>query len=495
MNAIEHRYKTLINALFPDFIFVFDREFNFRDIITPDGLNLFHNKEELIGSTARAIYSPEVSELFIRNINECLDRRQTKEIEYHLDLFGVTYYYQARLMPTEDDTVFALIRDIGDRVRRMNELLAARKRAEEADRMKSAFLANMSHEIRTPLNAIVGFTEVIVTEDDPKVRAQYMEVINTNNQLLLQLVNDILDLSRMDAGKYEMTFEKVDIGAILHEIEVTFHSRVRSDEVELRVEIPDQEIPVLTDRNRLMQVLCNFISNAIKNTPQGSITVRVAEEGNYLRFYVTDTGIGIPPEKLKAIFNRFEKVDDYAQGAGLGLTICKTLVQLLGGEINVSSQPGEGSTFSMTVPYRNAAEHFAARQEQGEKIGSMKELHGQARRKILIAESIKEDFIPVQEALGENYDISWAHNGEEAVSSFILDKPDLIFLNIQMPVMTGIEAAEKIRAISTSIPIIGITTNDFYVEQKWAMESGCNDVISKPYSTSKLNEIVNAFII
>jgi signal transduction histidine kinase len=478
LSELEHRYKTLVNVLFPDFIFVFDRNFDFVDIITPDGLNLFHNKEELIGTTARQIYSSEVSDLFLSNIADCLDNHRIKEIEYHLDLFGTTYYYQARLIPIEDDKVFALIRDIGDRVRRMNELLKARKHAEEADKMKSAFLANMSHEIRTPLNAIIGFSEYMVNEQDPEARAQYNDIIIKNNQFLLQLINDVLDLSLIESGKYKLNFSRTGVAAMLHEIESNFSSLVDSLKVKLNVEMPDSEITVLTDPMRLKQILINLVSNALKNTPQGSVTVRVTEDGNSLRFSVIDTGVGIAADKLDLIFKRFEKIDEYKQGTGLGLAISKTLIGLLGGEISVSSELGKGSTFSITIPYHNA---FKVLEPQDEKIGRAKELHGR-KRHILIAESVDDDFRQLQEILGGEYELSWARNGEQAVSSFILDKPDLILMNIQMPDENGIRATERIRAISTTIPIIGVTTNDFYIEQKWAMESGCNDVISKPYA-------------
>ncbi len=477
----DKQYQKLINAM-PDFIFVFDENFIFVDIILPEGMRLFHTREELIGSSGRMLYSPEVSDLLASNIRECLRTGQIRELEYHLDLFDKRYYWQARLVPVEGNKVYAMIRDIGDRVRRMEELLAARLKAEEADNMKSAFLANLSHEIRTPLNAIVGFTEIIAAENDPALREEYMDIIRTNNSVLLQLINDILDLSRIESGKSEMNFEETEIAALVRDAERTHQLKVKPG-VDLRLELPDDKIVVYTDRNRVTQVLFNLLSNAIKNTDRGSITLRAEEEDNFLRFSVTDTGRGIPEDKLRAIFNRFEKIDDFIQGTGLGLSICESLVERLGGEISVESKLGEGSTFSFTIPYRHQPESSA--------IGTVKDIV--FRKKVLVAEDSEENYDYVRGILEQTYDLVWARNGAEAVSSFILEKPDMILMNIQMPVMNGIDAAKKIRTMSSTVPIVAVTANDFYMEQRWALESGCNDVISRPYSATKLEEIVLAF--
>ncbi len=482
LKGVEVQYRKLVNTL-PNFVFVFDADFNFRDIIMPDAMTLLHPREELLRSNGRLIFTEEVSELYISNIRECLRSGHMKEIEYFLDINSVRYYFQARIVPFEDGKVFALIQDIGDRVRRMEELLAARRRAEEADRMKSAFLANMSHEIRTPLNAIVGFAEVLAMEDDPAVRAEYLDVIRSNNDIMLQLINDILDLSRIESGKLEMNFEQTDINMLVQEVWRSNEMKVKPGVV-LRAEPMPDNIKVFTDRTRVMQVLFNFISNAIKNTTSGSIAIKVEEQGNHLRFSVTDTGRGIPAAKLSTIFGRFEKVDDFAQGTGLGLSISENLIERLGGEIGVESEVGKGSTFYFTLPYRI---------ESGQtKIGNVKDAMLR-RKKVLVAEDSDESYKIVEGVLGGTYDLVRARDGEQAVSAYVLEAPDLVLMNIQLPVMSGIEATQKIRAMSTRVPIIGVTANSFYMERQWARESGCNEIISKPYSPSKVEEVVLAF--
>ncbi len=480
VRELKDKYHKLVNTL-PDFIFVFNKDFIFQDIIMPDHMSLLHTREELIGSSGAMIFAPEVTALYRENIGECLRTGQMRHIEYYLEINGIKYWFQARIVPYDNDQVFALIHDIGDRVRRMEELTEARKRAEEADRMKSAFLANMSHEIRTPLNAIVGFTEVVAAEDDPATRAEYMEVIRNNNNLLLQLINDILDLSRIESGMCEIKFEETDINRLITEVETTH--RFKMDEgVEFRVERPEGEIWTLTDHNRVTQILFNLISNAVKHTRQGHITLQLEIEEPYLRFSVIDTGTGIPAKNLGKIFNRFEKVDERAKGTGLGLAISQSLVERLGGTIWAESEVGKGSTFSFTIPFRT---------------GGVVPNTCSIRRHILVAEESQEEFGFIRSVLEkafENTDIVWAPDGEKAVNMFVLEKPSMVIMNMQLPVMSGLDAAKKIRSMSPRVPIIAITANAFYMEQQWALESGCNDILAKPFSATKLEETVLAFL-
>lgn len=350
IRKLEDRNRQIIEAL-PEFIFIFDGNFFITDVLMSKDTILLHSREELIGGDGRKFYAPEVSELFIRNIRECLEDGQLKEIEYYLDMDGVRYYFQARIAPFETDRVLALIHDIGDRVRRNNELLEAKHRAEEAARMKSVFLATMSHEIRTPLNAIVGFSDVLTTCDDPAEREEYMNIIRQNSSLLLKLIDDVLDISRIESGKADISPELLDAGELLDEVGMV-HMAKMPEGVSFRLEGPEGELVISTDRNRLTQILFNFLSNAIKHTSRGNITLGAGRRPHgWVEFYVSDTGRGIPEDKLQVIFNHFEKLDDFTQGTGLGLSICQNLSERLGGRIEVASKLGEGSTFSLWLPY------------------------------------------------------------------------------------------------------------------------------------------------
>lgn len=235
------------------------------------------------------------------------------------------------------------------------KLIAARDKAEELDRLKSAFLANMSHEIRTPLNAIVGFSSLLTETEDMKDRKQYMAIVQENTELLLQLISDILDLSKMESGAFEFVKSDTDVNLLCSEIIRSLRMKVPAG-VELVFEECLPGCHVWADKNRLNQVISNFINNALKFTFSGSITLGYYRQTDgYLRFYVCDTGMGIPKNKIKTVFDRFVKLNSFVHGTGLGLSICKSLVEQMGGTIGVESEEGEGSCFWFTYPYQEMA--------------------------------------------------------------------------------------------------------------------------------------------
>ena len=490
ISRMEERNRKIIQAL-PEFIFIFDENFFLTDVLMSSDTILLHPVEQLRGADGRTIYSPEVSDLFLRNIRQCLEDGELKEIEYPLDVDDCErHYFQARIAPFEDNKVMALIHDIGDRVQRSNELIEAKQRAEEADRMKSVFLANMSHEIRTPLNAIVGFSEIIALTEDEVEKAEYLNIIQKNSNLLLQLINDILDLSRIESGKSEMNFQLVEMTGLIDEVEKVHRLKMKTA-IRLNVIRPDEEIWIMVDRNRITQVLFNFLSNAIKNTHEGAITLGLEVCGEWLKVYVTDTGCGIAKEKLPLIFNRFEKLNDFVQGTGLGLPICQSIVERLGGKISVESEVGVGSTFVMTLPYRQFV--LGADGEPVE-INAHVERRSDGRKKILIAEDTESNFMQINILLKKDYTISWVTNGEEAVNSFLRERPDLILMDIRMPVMNGIQATEKIRTVDIDLPIVAVTANAFLIEQQQALAAECNDIIAKPYTYERLKETIIKYI-
>lgn len=269
--------------------------------------------------------------------------------EYHwVESFGIA----EKRDETERASILVGAAAIIDSRKKMEQDALEKEKAEESNRLKSAFLANMSHEIRTPLNAIVGFSNLLSETDDPEVKQEFVQIIENNNTLLLQLINDILDLSKIEAGTLEFIYSEVDLESLLTEIEQSIQMRPHSDEVEIRF---TERIPgyrVFTERNRLTQVLTNFLNNALKFTDKGSITFGFRLRGEDLYFFVRDTGRGIPSAQREKIFGRFVKLDAFAQGTGLGLSICETIVTKLGGRIGVESEEGKGSEFWFTIPAR-----------------------------------------------------------------------------------------------------------------------------------------------
>ena len=481
IRSLEERNRKIVEAL-PEFIFILDDRFVITDVLMSRGTILLHPVNELIGADGRTIYSPEVSDLFVRNIRECLQDGQIKEIEYPLDKDG-RHYFQARIAPFEGNRVLALIHDVGDRVRHTEELIVAKKKAVEADRLKSVFLATMSHEIRTPLNAIVGFSELLAADDCDAHREEYLDIIRKNSNLLLQLINDILDLSRIESGRAETHFQQVEITGLLEEVEKVHRLKMKEG-VGFRIECPRLPVWISSDRNRLTQVLFNFLSNAIKNTDRGWITLGAKLRNDWLELFVTDTGRGIPQEKVPLIFDRFEKLNDFVQGTGLGLSICRSIAERLGGRIEVRSQVGEGSTFTLCLPCCSATAVCTDAEGSADR----------RRKVILVAEDVEANFKLLEAALSKEYVLRWVPNGQEAVLSFVRERPDLILMDIRMPVMNGIEATEKIRAISPDVPIVAVTAHVFYSEKEQALAAGCNTVVSKPYSPDDLRKTVRRLL-
>ena len=245
---------------------------------------------------------------------------------------------------------------IDERDKFNHELTIAKEKAEASNRLKSAFLANMSHEIRTPLNAIVGFSTILETTDDPEEKREYVAIIEKNNELLLQLIGDILDLSKIEAGTLELVYSDFDLNDLMYTEESIMQLKLENSEVELLLDSNISSCCIHSEKNRLTQVLTNLLSNAIKFTKKGNIRFGYRfddEKKDFLYFYVTDTGIGISERKQAAIFERFVKLDSFAQGTGLGLAICQVIIEQMGGKIGVKSNEGEGSTFWFTIPYRS----------------------------------------------------------------------------------------------------------------------------------------------
>lgn len=247
------------------------------------------------------------------------------------------------------DGVVLRIDDVTERNCMIRELQEAKSNAEQSDKLKSAFLANMSHEIRTPLNAIIGFSDLLTTVEDQEEKDEYVNIIKTNNELLLKLINDILDLSKIEAGSVEMVNEEFDFSAYFDEIVMATQPRIKSG-IKFIARNPYSTCIIKSDRNRLMQILSNFITNAIKYTPKGYIEMGYEYVAPDLKLYVEDSGIGIPDSKKHKVFYRFEKLDEFAQGTGLGLSICKAIVEAFGGTIGFDAQESEGSKFWALIP-------------------------------------------------------------------------------------------------------------------------------------------------
>ena len=311
-------------------------------------------------------------------------------------------------------------------------LIEAKNKAEVSDRLKSAFLANMSHEIRTPLNAIVGFSNLIAETEDPDERREYVAIVQENNELLLKLISDILDLSKIEAGTLEFNDVEFDVNQMCQEIVRSLSLKVLDKPVELRFGDHLPECRLVGDKTRITQVLINFINNALKFTREGSVTLGYrCDDGMMLTFYVEDTGTGIPEQEQESVFERFVKLNSFVQGTGLGLAISKSIVEQMGGRIGLNSEPGKGSCFWFTHPYIrtrsvSAVASDAEMRQPGVSEGKMPV--------VLVAEDTDSNFLLVSLILKKGYEVLRAHNGAEAVRMCREFAPDVVLMDMKMPV-------------------------------------------------------------
>lgn len=402
------------------------------------------------------------------------------------------------------------------------ELIESKEKAETSDKLKSAFLANMSHEIRTPLNAIVGFSRIISESDNAEERREYYEIVDANNERLLQLINEILDLSQIESGIVEFTYGPVRLHTLCKEIHDAHVFRCPQG-VELRFDSPDEALSIHSDKNRIFQVFSNLIGNAFKFTTEGSVSYGYKQEGERVVFYVKDTGLGIEPEKLGRVFQRFAKLNNFAQGTGLGLSICKTIIERLGGEIAVSSEVGTGTTFTFWLPLENVIQDTETGTNShlpGEAVGTQpsevlpgkedtpcpkeettekeEDLRataaGTEKATILIAEDTDSNFDLLNAILGRKYHLVRARDGMEAVTMYNEVNPDLILMDIKMPNLDGLEATRIIRQLSAEVPIIAQSAYAYEHDRNAAEEAGCNDFISKPIAQEKLKEKIKKWL-
>ena len=372
------------------------------------------------------------------------------------------------------------------------ELIKARIKAEQSDRLKSAFLANMSHEIRTPLNAIVGFSQLLPAAETAEEKKLYSGIINQNSDILLQLINDILDLSKIEAGTLEYIKRPMNLGEVCRTIYAVHKERVKEG-VTLVFDNVDENLFIEGDQNRIMQVITNFLTNASKFTYAGEIRLGFERTDKNIRVYVEDTGIGIEPEKVDHVFERFVKLNSFAQGTGLGLSICQMIIEKIGGEIGVTSELGKGSTFYFTIPYEEAGElgeifKMSKTESKGNTVNRVQQI-----KKILVAEDVESNFILLKNLIGREYTLLWAKDGVEAIEMYKQYQPDLILMDIKMPRMDGLEATHIIRSYSKEVPIIALTAYAFETDKELALEMGCNDFVTKPVSKEALEKALEKF--
>lgn len=387
-----------------------------------------------------------------------------------------------------------------DHIQKMNsELIVAKNKAEESDRLKSSFLANMSHEIRTPLNGILGFSSLLNDEDLTKENAErYIDIIDASGQQLLTIINDILDISKIEAGQMSISIEVVNITHLMNELLQQFRQQAEIKNIDLILNSGNlhENMVINTDKNRLRQILGNLLNNAIKFTSEGKVEFGLNHKGNVTEFYVSDSGIGMAPEDQALIFKPFRKVETSLTnkygGTGLGLSISKAFIEKLGGTISLESDPNKGSKFTFTIPLTEISEtdHQIHR-------GTELNLHRNWNQKtILIAEDEIFNFYYMEELLKPmSVNMLHAWNGLEAVE-LAKKHPDisLVLMDIRMPEMDGHTATKLIKELRPNLPVIAQTAYASKEDMENAYTSGFDNYLTKPIERELFVQVIDKYL-
>ena len=467
------------------------------------------NPEMVIGKTAYDFFSSEIADKFseieqtiLTNGLPILNREKELPTPYGKNWYSTTII-GVKDLNGEVTQLVGISRDITQYKLSEEQLRNSKEKAEQADKLKSAFLANMSHEIRTPINGILGFANLLEMRDFSRDKQiQYLRIINSSGKLLLNLINDIIDIAKIEAGQINLESTNVDIPNLFNDL-LDFYQgeKVRRDKqhITITTEIPENDnfISVITDSFRLRQIINNLISNSLKFTEKGSITFGYQTEKNNILFFVKDTGIGMSEEEVNVVFERFKQAGCSAkkkEGTGLGLAISKGLVELLGGEIWVSSQLNVGSEFYFTLPLSFAVQQF--NEDLVKPYESQFLEYKWEGKTLLLVEDEEVNFMYINELL-ENTGVNLLRvvTAEEAITICKSMQPiDLILMDMRLPGISGFDATRLIKRIRRDIPIVAQTAYAMENEKKQCLEAGCDHYMTKPFDQEALFDILNGYL-
>ncbi|TVR68787.1 MAG: PAS domain S-box protein [Marinilabiliales bacterium] len=460
-------------------------------------------KEETNVEKAISFYKPGSRERVIKAVREAVELGKEYSLELEIiSAKGKEKWVQTIGKPITENGKVVKVRgsfqDITERKKIQEDLVKAKEKAEESDRLKTAFLNNISHEIRTPMNAIIGFSALLSQpelEDD--IKKTYVDTLSHSSNQLLAIINDIVDISSIEAGIVKLSKDEVRINDLLKRLEEQFSLLADKKGILLRsvLALPDNEALLISDRTRLTQILSNLLNNAFKYTREGTIEFGYRPAKKSIEFYVSDTGIGIPSGQLTRIFERFYQagsdISGINEGTGLGLSISKAFVEMMGGQIWAVSEPGKGSRFIFTLPFKKPDDSVVAVHAEKQDSAFEREYH------ILVAE---DDAMNAQLILNfldvPNLMVTLVNNGAEAVEHFRSGKPaDLVLMDLNMPVMDGYEATRLIREQNPDLPVVAQTAFALSDDREKALSSGCNDLITKPFRRDALLSKIREFVV
>ena len=479
--------------------------------ILPTKPNQTHTDDtDVISQTVEQFFHEQTAQVWLEKVRQALDLQQTLCFDYNLFRQGHQVWFSASISPISSQSVLWVARDISDRKQAEIELQHAKEAAEAANKAKSQFLAAMSHELRTPLNSILGFSQIMY--DDTSCNGEnreYLDIINRSGQHLLQLINDVLEMSKIEAGKIKLNEKKLDLYSLLDSLEDMLRLKAAAKKLALNFErSPSVPQYIIADESKLRQVLLNLLSNALKFTQAGSVTLRVRmgqarqtkiPNPQFLIFEVEDTGSGIASEEINNLFEAFVQTETgkrSQEGTGLGLAISRKFVQLMGGDITVNSVVGKGSIFAFDIQV-NLAEMTQLPQLSSQRVKCL--APDQPIYRLLIVDDNQDHrqcLIKLLKPLG--FEIQQAENGQQGIAIWESWCPNIIFMDMQMPIMDGYEATREIKRreqsswgdrenhLPSHTKIIALTAYAFEEQRQVMIAAGCDDFISKPFSEEEI---------
>ncbi len=508
LHESEKRFR-IIFELSPAGILLIDQEGKIIEVNSAFCETLGYSKEELLSNNIRIFSDPSGIDEIEKNISEIFSGKTLKHEVTNIRKGGkrilVALYETMIILPDGKPGILSVSNDVTEREKVHRELILAKNKAEESDRLKSSFLTNMSHELRTPLNAIIGFSGLMIDTGYDDETISYLKIIADSGHHLLGLVEEILDISMIETKQIKINYEKVGIKSILYDVKNIISGEILNEkkaDIELILKINPglEEIFIYTDGRKLKQVLLNLLKNALKFTEEGYIEFGFSEikkdKSNFLKFYVKDTGIGIEKKNHDVIFNIFRQIDDTHTrkygGTGIGLSIASKIIELLGGKIWLESEHGAGSVFYFTVPVLSEIKYQENYPPDIESISD----NDYSGKTILIAEDEISNYEFLRILFEKmNIRVLWAKNGIEAVSFCEADTSiNLVLMDIKMPLLNGFEATRKIKRLRPGLIVVAQTAFAMASDKEEALDSGCDDYLSKPINIGQLKYLLQKYL-
>lgn len=496
----EERFNALFQSAL-DVAYLKDLDLRYTHINPTMEKTFNFDKKDIIGKTDFELFNREMAERITQTDKKALKGNSVRE-EFFYNFQGVKKIFDVIKTPMKDDEnkvygICCIARDVSDVKLYQEQLLEAKESAEESDRLKTSFLANVSHEIRTPLNAIVGFSKMLAEPDlEPAEKQNFFNIIKNSSNQLLSIINDVIDVSKIESGAIEIVNEEVDVKELFDYIESNYSHTVKNHGLNFKRNIGDEcaAAAFLGDRTKIRQIIGNLIDNSLKFTDSGEIAYGCELKNEDIIFFVSDTGVGIPQEKINAIFERFFQINSRLRakqkGVGLGLSICKALVEKMDGRIWIESKVKVGTTVRFALPYipceikSKPALQF-----------SPDENPDWSDKKILVAEDESSNFQLIRILLKETgITLDWAKNGVETLDALSDKDYDLILMDLKMPEMDGYETTKVLRRRKYQIPVIAQTAYAMSHDKEKALEAGCDDYIAKPILKEPLIDIISKHI-